>query len=52
MPKEKKTRVTSVISSWEFSYEDCNPLEFKLFLVVSEVYFRNLIEKKEEAKLN
>jgi hypothetical protein len=35
MPKEKKNKVAAVISSWEFSIEDCNPLEFKLFLVVS-----------------
>jgi hypothetical protein len=51
-PKEEKARINSLISSWEFQVCCPDPLEAKIYLVVSDVYLRNLISKKEEPKLN
>jgi hypothetical protein len=51
-PLEEKVKITSLISSWEFQSYCWEPLELKMFLLVNEVYLRNLIDKKEEPRLS
>jgi hypothetical protein len=52
LPKEEKAKVASLISSWEFRTYSEDPLELKMYLVVSDVYLKNVIEKKEEPRLS
>lgn len=51
MPKAEKERGMAVIHSYECLVDCSEPFEARVYLVVSEVYLRNLLERKEEPSI-
>ena len=47
MPKEKRNKVTAIISTFEFSTHAEEHNSVKMFLVANEIYIKNLIAGKE-----
>lgn len=53
MPLEEKAKVAALLSSWDFTlHPPTDPLELRFYMVVNQVYLRNLIDKKEERRLS
>ena len=52
MSKEEKARGMAVIHSYECLTDCSEPFEARVYLVVSEVYLRNLLERKEEPSIS
>lgn len=50
-PLVEKAKNTSHLSSWEYQVRSWEPLELKIFMVVSDVYVRKLIDKSELPRL-
>ena len=49
-PREEKAKMNALISSWEFHSSTPEPQELRMYLVASDVYVRNLINRTEQPK--
>jgi hypothetical protein len=49
-PKEEKAKMNALISSWEFQTAPPEPQELRMYLVASDVYVRNLIDRSEQPR--
>lgn len=49
-PLEEKAKMNALISSWEFHSCSPEPQELRMYLVASDVYVRNLINRTEQPR--